>query len=50
MVTLAGATPVILDTDEKTEFKVSPEQLRRAITPRTKALVLCSPSNPTGSA
>jgi aspartate aminotransferase len=49
MVTLAGATPVILDTDEKTEFKISPEQLRRAITDKTKALVLCSPSNPTGS-
>jgi len=50
MVTLAGATPVILDTDEKTEFKLSPEQLSRAITSKTKAVVLCSPSNPTGSA
>lgn len=50
MVTLAGATPVILETDEKTEFRISPEQLSRAITRKTKAVVLCSPSNPTGSA
>jgi len=50
MITLAGATPVILDTDEKTGFKITPEQLRRAITPRTKAVVICSPSNPTGAA
>ena len=50
MVTLADATPVILDTDEKTGFKITPEQLRRAITPRTKAVVICSPSNPTGAA
>ena len=50
MVTLADAAPVILDTDEKTGFKITPEQLRRAITPRTKAVVICSPSNPTGAA
>ena len=50
MVTLAGASPVILETDEKTEFRISPEQLSRAITRKTKAVVLCSPSNPTGSA
>lgn len=50
MVTLAGATPVILETDEKTEFRISPEQLSRAVTRKTKAVVLCSPSNPTGSA
>ena len=50
MVTLAGATPVFLETDEKTEFRISPEQLSRAITRKTKAVVLCSPSNPTGSA
>ncbi len=50
MVTLAGATPVVLETDEKTEFKISPEQLSRAITAKTRAVVLCSPSNPTGSA
>jgi aspartate aminotransferase len=49
MVKLAGATPVILVTSDKTEFKVTPEQLRAAITPRTRLFVLNSPSNPTGS-
>jgi aspartate aminotransferase len=47
---LAGAAPVIVETDESEGFLLSPERLRAAITPRTKALVLCSPSNPTGSA
>jgi aspartate aminotransferase len=49
MVKLAGATPIILQTTDKTEFKVTPEQLRSAITPRTRLFVLNSPSNPTGS-
>jgi aspartate aminotransferase len=49
MAKLAGAKPVILDTSDKTEFKVTPEQLRAAITPRTRLFVLNSPSNPTGS-
>lgn len=49
MVKLAGATPVVLETTDKTEFKVTPEQLRAAITPRTRLFVLNSPSNPTGS-
>ena len=49
MVKLAGAAPVILSTTDKTEFKVTPEQLRAAITPRTRLFVLNSPSNPTGS-
>src|SRR5260221_9128298 len=49
MVKLASATPVILPTTDKTEFKVTPEQLRAAITPRTRLFVLNSPSNPTGS-
>lgn len=49
MVKLAGATPVILPTTDRTEFKVTPEQLRQAITPRTRLFVLNSPSNPTGS-
>ena len=49
MVKLAGATPVILETSDKTEFKVTPQQLRAAITPRTRLFVLNSPSNPTGS-
>jgi aspartate aminotransferase len=49
MVKLATATPVILGTSDKTEFKVTPEQLRSAITPRTRLFILNSPSNPTGS-
>ena len=49
MVKLAGATPVVLQTTDKTEFKVTPEQLRGAITPKTRLLILNSPSNPTGS-
>jgi aspartate aminotransferase len=49
MVKLASAKPVILQTSDKTEFKVTPDQLRAAITPRTRLLVLNSPSNPTGS-
>ena len=49
MVKLAGATPVVLTTTDKTEFKVTPEQLRAAITPKTRLFILNSPSNPTGS-
>jgi aspartate aminotransferase len=49
MVKLAGATPVFLPTTDATEFKITPEQLRDAITPRTRLLILNSPSNPTGS-
>ncbi len=46
---LAGAEPVIVETAESDDFKLSPQSLDSAITPRTKFLVLCSPSNPTGS-
>src|SRR5437016_6878975 len=49
MVKLASATPVVLTTTDQTEFKVTPEQLRAAITPRTRLFILNSPSNPTGS-
>src|SRR5438552_5579962 len=49
MVKLASTKPVILQTSDKTEFKVTPEQLRAAITPRTRIFILNSPSNPTGS-
>jgi aspartate aminotransferase len=49
MVKPAGATPVTLQTTDKTEFKVTPAQLRAAITPRTRLFILNSPSNPTGS-
>jgi len=49
-VRLAGATPVIVQTTEEEGFRMTPEALRAAITPKTKALILCSPSNPTGAA
>lgn len=49
MVKLAGAKPVIVPTTDATEFKITPDQLRAAITPRTRLFVLNSPSNPTGS-
>ena len=48
MVKLAGADPVILNTDSSTSYKVTPGQVRSAITPRTRALMLNTPSNPTG--
>ena len=50
MVSLAGGSPVIVETTEKNEFKITPEDLKKAITPKTKALIINSPSNPTGSA
>ena len=49
MVKLAGAKPVIVETTDKTEFKLTPDALRQAITGRTRLLVLNSPSNPTGA-
>jgi aspartate/methionine/tyrosine aminotransferase len=50
MVSLAGGKTVVVDTDEKTCFKINPEQLLSVITSKTKMLILCNPSNPTGSA
>jgi len=49
LVKYAGGKPVIIETDESTGFKITPEQLRQAITPRTKLLILTTPSNPTGA-
>lgn len=49
LVKLAGAVPVILETSQAEDFKLSPQQLARAVTSKTKILLLCSPSNPTGS-
>lgn len=48
-IRLADGVPIVLPTDESTEFKITPEQLEANITERTKAIVLCSPSNPTGT-
>jgi len=50
MTLLADGTPVIVQTDQAQGFKMSPEQLEAAITPRTRLLMLNSPSNPTGVA
>ncbi len=50
MVVLANATPVIINTSESSGFKITAEQLQKAITKKTRALVLNSPSNPTGTA
>lgn len=49
MVKMAEGTPVVVHTGMENGFKLTPAQLESAITPRTKALILCSPSNPTGS-
>lgn len=49
LVKLTGAVPVIVQTVEGENFKLSPENFRAAITEKTKMLLLCSPSNPTGS-
>lgn len=49
MVLMADATPVIVEADFAQDFKITPAQLEEAITPKTRALILCSPSNPTGS-
>jgi aspartate aminotransferase len=48
LIKLAGARPVLVQTRIEDDFKLRPEALRRAITPRTRMLLLCSPSNPTG--
>jgi aspartate aminotransferase len=48
-IALAGGTPVVLPTDESTGFKVTLDRLEAALTPRTKALLFVSPSNPTGA-
>ncbi|GCL36368.1 pyridoxal phosphate-dependent aminotransferase [Sphaerospermopsis sp. FACHB-1094] len=48
MVTLAGGKSVIVNTDASNGYKITPEQLKKAITPKTKLFVLNSPSNPTG--
>ena len=49
MVKLAGGEPVIVEATFDQNFKMTPEQLEAAITPKTRMVILCSPSNPTGS-
>jgi aspartate aminotransferase len=49
-VKLCGANPVFVETTEEAGFKMSPQAFEKALSPRTKAVILCTPSNPTGSA
>lgn len=49
MIKLAGGVPVIIDTTVENDFKITPEQLSKAITPKTKVFLFNSPSNPTGA-
>lgn len=49
MAKLAGATPVTVRTSIENNYRMTPDQLEKAITDRTKAFILCSPSNPTGT-
>jgi len=49
MALLAGGTPVYVEATFEQNFKMTPEQLEAAITPKTRLIILCSPSNPTGS-
>ncbi len=50
IVSIAHGKSIFVDTDEKNNFKMTPAQLRKAITPSTKLLIICNPSNPTGAA
>lgn len=49
IVKFCGGKPVIIDTKAENRYKITAEELKKAITPKTKALVLCSPSNPSGA-
>jgi aspartate aminotransferase len=49
-VRIVGAKPVHVNTDEQSGWRMTPDQLKAALTPKTKAVVLCTPSNPTGTA
>jgi aminotransferase len=49
LVTLAGGKPVLVQASSESDFKILPSQLEKAITNKTKAIMLCSPNNPTGT-
>ena len=49
LVKYSGATPIYVQTSDETGFKITPEQLKETITPKTKMLILTTPSNPTGA-
>ena len=48
-VTMAGGVPVVVETTQDTNFILTPEALEKAITPKTKVLLMCYPNNPTGA-
>ncbi len=50
IVSIAHGKSIFINTDEQNNFKMTPKQLKDAITPRTKLLIICNPSNPTGAA
>jgi aspartate/methionine/tyrosine aminotransferase len=50
MVNLSKGTPVIIRTKEENGFKLTPEELKSAVTERTKVFIICNPNNPTGTA
>ena len=50
MISLAEGKTVVIETTEEKGFRITPDQLEAAVTPRTKVFILCNPSNPTGSA
>lgn len=49
LISLLGGVPVPVETTSKDDFKLQPEQIEEVVTPQTKALLICSPNNPTGS-
>lgn len=49
LVSLAGGKPVTVQALKENDFKITPEQLEEAITPKTKAVLICTPNNPTGT-
>lgn len=49
LVALAGGVPIPIQTSGKQQFKLQPEQIEQVVTPKTKALIICSPNNPTGT-
>lgn len=49
MANLIGATPVVIETTPEEGFLLSPEKLTAALSPRSRLLILCTPSNPTGA-
>lgn len=49
LVSLAGGVPIPIQTSGKQQFKLQPEQIEQVVTPKTKALIICSPNNPTGA-